>query len=596
MPAPSESGPIPGSILHDRQVEVETPEHVAVGYILADLGSRFTALLLDGLVLGSALLVLWIGLPLLAAAFGGLPRALAGVGLALLVFASFLLVWGYFVYFEGLRDGQTPGKRWLGLRVVQEGGYPVTLRAAAVRNLLRVVDAQPLPTWALGGVVMLLHPRTKRLGDIAAGTVVVRERAEARLPEVAAARPAAAGEAPRLDDAEFETLTRFVARQKGLQEEARRRIARQMLKHLAPRLGEDRRVRMVPADELLREVHAEEVARRGAAAAGALAGSPQASALLQRQSPAWAEYRALLERARRRGLAALPEHEVSRFAALYREAAADLARARAYGASPDLLYALERQVGAGHNLLYRPGARSWRQLRDWLAFGFPALVRLRWRPIALAALCLFVPLFVSLGAVYREPARARELLPPGMIARAEEGPARQAAGKGYVDVPEVFMPTMASGIIANNVQVTFLAFAGGILAGLGTVVTLVTNGVSIGAVAGLFASHGLLLYLLAFILPHGVLELSAICIAGGAGLWLGSALVLPGRQTRRQALVERGREAVSLLAGTAFLLLLAGLLEGFVSPADLPFPAKYGASALSAVMLALYLLTPRRNF
>jgi uncharacterized membrane protein SpoIIM required for sporulation len=157
------------------------------------------------------------------------------------------------------------------------------------------------------------------------------------------------------------------------------------------------------------------------------------------------------------------------------------------------------------------------------------------------------------------------------------------------------MPVMASAIATNNVQVTFLAFAGGILAGLGTVLVLVGNGVSIGAVYGLFASYGLDRFLLAFVLPHGVIELTAICIAGGAGLWLGSALLVPGRRTRGEALVERGREAVSLLAGTTLLLLVAGALEGFVSPSSLPFALKAAVSALSAVLLGGYLLLAGRG-
>jgi uncharacterized membrane protein SpoIIM required for sporulation len=163
-----------------------------------------------------------------------------------------------------------------------------------------------------------------------------------------------------------------------------------------------------------------------------------------------------------------------------------------------------------------------------------------------------------------------------------------------VDIPELAMPVMAGQIIANNVQVTFLAFAGGIIGGAGTVATLVFNGVFLGAVFGLFAAYGLGGHLLEFVLPHGVLELTAICIAGGAGLYLGSALVMPGRATRAAALVERGREAISLVAGAGVLLVCAGLIEGFVSPAALPFAVKAGVSALSAVVLALYLATPER--
>jgi uncharacterized membrane protein SpoIIM required for sporulation len=182
------------------------------------------------------------------------------------------------------------------------------------------------------------------------------------------------------------------------------------------------------------------------------------------------------------------------------------------------------------------------------------------------------------------------MMPAEMITRAEEGAQRLEEGLGYVDVPPTAMPLMASGIIANNVQVSFVAFAGGVLAGLGTILVLLLNGIFLGAVVGLFHAEGLDLYLWSFVLPHGVIELTAICIAGGAGLWLGSAIVLPGRMTRSRALTERGREAISLVAGVVVLLLIAGVIEGFISPGPFPPLFKIGFGALTGVALFWYLL------
>jgi uncharacterized membrane protein SpoIIM required for sporulation/uncharacterized RDD family membrane protein YckC len=584
MTTPTTLAPISG-----RQVEVETPEHVAVGYELADLGSRFTALVIDGAILVSVLLVMWIVLPLTVALVGGLPELVKSAGLAMLTVASVAVLWGYFAYFESARDGQTPGKRRLGLRVVLDGGYPVTARAALVRNLLRAVDILPPPTWLVGGAVMMLHPQTKRIGDIVAGTMVVREPRELSLPEEQAEGGAAGP--PRLTEEEFATLARYVDRRAALPDEARGRIATRLVQQLAARLPEDEPGRRVMSpDRFLAKLHEDELQRR--AAGGHSAGNPQAAVLVRAQRGKWNAYRGLVEEATKRGLRALPEEDVSRFASLYRETAADLARARTYRASPELVYALERWVGAGHNLLYRPGARTGRELVAWLARGFPALVRRRWRPIALAALLLYGPMAVVAASVYVEPSRARSILPAQMLARAEEGAERRGAGLGYVDVPEIGMPLMAGQIIANNVQVTLLAFAGGVTGGLATTATLVFNGVFIGAMFGLFAAYALSGHLFAFVLPHGVVELTAICIAGGAGLHLGSALLMPGRATRGAALVSRGREAVALLGGTVVLLVVAGLIEGFISPARLPFAVKGAVSALSFVLLFLYLLTP----
>jgi uncharacterized membrane protein SpoIIM required for sporulation len=149
---------------------------------------------------------------------------------------------------------------------------------------------------------------------------------------------------------------------------------------------------------------------------------------------------------------------------------------------------------------------------------------------------------------------------------------------------------MASSIITNNVQVAFAAFAFGITAGLLTVWILLSNGVSLGAVFGLYASKGIGKLLLAFVAPHGVLELAAICISGGAGFLLAGALLLPGARTRRTALVENGRRAIRLVAGSAFLLVVAGTIEGFVSPIEWwPLELKLAVSGATLVGLYVYL-------
>jgi uncharacterized membrane protein SpoIIM required for sporulation/uncharacterized RDD family membrane protein YckC len=572
-------------VLRDRQVDVETPEHVAIGYDLADLGSRFTALLIDYflIVLAALGLALLVALLQLGGAFVG------ALGVAVVILAVFLLMWGYFVFFEGLRDGQTPGKRRIGIRVVGDGGYPVTVRAAAIRNLLRIVDMQPMPSWLLGGFVMMLHPQTKRLGDLAAGTVVVRDRTGAPIPEEAAAPPGGALGPPRLGTEEFSAREMFVSRERDLAPEVRARLARTLHDRVGAALADDpRRGHMSPASFLV-AVHSEEALRRRAAGAGGRAGSAQATALLRRQKPVWDEYAALLENARSRGLDQLGEGRVSRFAALYREIAADLARARTYGGSPELVYSLERMVGSGHNLLYRPPAQSWRRLRAWITDAFPALVRRRRVPIGIATALFYLPALLTFGAVRADPPLARELLPAEMMVRAEEASAKEARGEGYVEIPEVHMPAFASGLIANNVQVTFLAFAGGIAAGAGTVAILLFNGVHLGSAAGAFANHGSSLHLWTFVLPHGVIELTAICIAGGAGLWMGSAFLLPGRRTRREVLVERAKEGVSLIAGTTVLLVIAGFIEAFISPSALPREVKLSLAALFASVLVAYL-------
>jgi uncharacterized membrane protein SpoIIM required for sporulation/uncharacterized RDD family membrane protein YckC len=573
-----------------RTVEIETPEQVAVGFELADLGSRFLALVLDGLILLVSALGLFAG-ALWVLSTVDLPAAVGGWGLAALTILTFVVLWGYFVWFEGLREGQTPGKKRVGLRVVHDGGYPLTIRGAAVRNLVRIVDLQPAFTCLAGGFVMMLHPQTKRLGDIAAGTIVVRDRGGGRLPEDETVKRVQAGP-PLLSDAEFTALERFVARQGSLEPGARARVARGLADVLGDRLpsGETRTL-----TERLAMLHAAEASRRAAIAGHSGLGTRQSAALVAARRARWAEYEHLLSVAQRKGLSALGENDVSRFAELYRLLSADLARVRTYGGSGELVYALERWVAAGHNVFYRPEQRTWHALRQWLVRGFPTLVRKRWPPIAVAAAALFLPAIVAYVTIRSSPPIARDLLPATIVARAEQATERAQTGQGYVDVPEVFMPVMSSSIIANNIQVTFLAFAGGILAGFGTLALLFFNGVHLGAIVGLYDANGAGALIWTFVAPHGVIELTAACIAGGAGVWMGSGLVLPGRSTRIHALTTRAREAVSLLAGTTALLIVAGLIEGFISPAPFSIGAKLAVAAVAALACFAYLLGAGRE-
>jgi uncharacterized membrane protein SpoIIM required for sporulation/uncharacterized RDD family membrane protein YckC len=581
-----------------RSIRIETPEHVEIGYELADLGSRYLALFLDLLILGLALFALLLGAGLV---FGSLDLAefVVSWAQALLILGVGFGMWAYFTLFEGFAGGRTPGKRIVGVRVIHDGGYPLTFRAAVVRNLIRLIDLQPFFTWMVGGAAMLLSPRTQRLGDMAAGTLVVRDRARGTLPEREALEQAAVG-APVLTFREFEVLTGYVQRRLQLAPAARARLAASLAGALADHLDERAPVPDdkppggwqgaddLRADGRLVALHEAENARWHGRGEGPSSRSAQAVALVRVQTDLWQDYRDLLRRARR-GLGRLPEEELPRFAAMYREVAADLARARTYHGSIQLQESLERLVGAGHNLLYRPIGRSGRALVAWLSGGFPALVRRRLPLVVVSGLLLFGPMIATHTHVQSDPDVARLYLPVEMIARAENAADRAAAGEGYVDVPEGMMPVFSSALIANNVQVTFLVFAAGILAGLGTVFVLLFNGMSIGAMLGLYAHHDASALIWAFIAPHGGLELTAITIAGAAGLWLGSAVWVPGRRTRGEALRRRGREAVGLLAGTTLLLVLAGLVEGFVSPSLLAAPVKFAFGGVALLALLTYL-------
>lgn len=162
----------------DETLDIQTPENVAFGYQVAGIGSRFLATLLDTLIVILLQVAILVALLLILRAFNITP--LEG-GLASWIYAvfglvAFLFYWGYYIFFELLWNGQTPGKRWMGLRVIRADGTPITLSESLIRNLARLVDMLPA-AYGVGIITMFVDKQSRRLGDLAAGTLVVHDRA-----------------------------------------------------------------------------------------------------------------------------------------------------------------------------------------------------------------------------------------------------------------------------------------------------------------------------------------------------------------------------------------------------------------------------------
>ena len=162
---------------------IETPERVPLHFALASIGNRFLACAVDHLIQATTLILVYIGFVIIAdlASFGATLLEAPKWVLAVLVIFVFLIISGYFVFFEWLWNGQTPGKRWLKLRVIREDGRPITFFEAAMRNLLRTFDMMPAPFYSIGLISVFVTDKDQRAGDLIAGTVVVRER-EAEAP------------------------------------------------------------------------------------------------------------------------------------------------------------------------------------------------------------------------------------------------------------------------------------------------------------------------------------------------------------------------------------------------------------------------------
>lgn len=212
-------------------MSIATPEGITIDVQLAGVGSRFTAAIIDGLVQVG----LFLALSLAAAILGR-------VGAAVFVIGMFLVLSGYDVLFETFNSGRTPGKQWTGLRVVRTGGTPIGFFTACVRNLLRPIDF--LPGFYLVGIVAILASgRNQRLGDMAAGTVVMRERKGDRLEEVLLRRRPSvpseellAWDVSAVDDDELATVQKFLDRRASLAAAARYRLAWELASRLRPKV------------------------------------------------------------------------------------------------------------------------------------------------------------------------------------------------------------------------------------------------------------------------------------------------------------------------------------------------------------------------
>lgn len=313
-------------------------------------------------------------------------------------------------------------------------------------------------------------------------------------------------------------------------------------------------------------------------------GVPSVDDLILTRRERWETLRGLLDRAgsdpRR-----LEAFEIERLSYLYRQVVSDLALARRDFPNDQVVEYLNGLASRAYPLVYRAPVGSWRRLGRFFLVEFPARYRASgW--FVLAAFLLFaLPAVAGSFALMANPPLAEQVLPPNVTRVVREG-------RLWTDIPGLFRPVAASAIATNNIQVSLLAFAGGILLGTLTVYVLVFNGLMLGSIFGYTHLYGLDDELAAFVSPHGYLELTVIFIAGGAGLRLAWGILRPGLLGRRDALVRAGREAVLLVVGALPILVVAGLIEGFVSPSGLPAPVKMGFGLVTGIALHLWLLWP----
>lgn len=310
----------------------------------------------------------------------------------------------------------------------------------------------------------------------------------------------------------------------------------------------------------------------------------------------WKELTTLLDRSDRKGLGSLSVAEVKRLCRLYRHATIDLSRARTDGGDPELVQYLNTLAARAHGCVYRSEQVDIRPLFAFVTHGFPSLVRRHGRAVLASTAVFLLTLLASFLAVVRQPDLAYSLFDEQVVEYENLRLERQHGEyRGNFTFDLSSSPLVAVAIIGNNIKVAVLAFACGALLCLPGVLLMAYNGRMLGTLTGLVWSHGFFLDFYSLILTHGVLELTAICIAGGAGLMLGWTLIAPGDLPRRDALRQAAGGAFGLLAGSALLLVVAGVIEAYVTP-HCPRPVRWSVAAASALFLAGYLgLAGRRQ-
>ncbi|HZS47387.1 MAG TPA: stage II sporulation protein M [Blastocatellia bacterium] len=300
----------------------------------------------------------------------------------------------------------------------------------------------------------------------------------------------------------------------------------------------------------------------------------------------WQKLEQYVNTFRKQRLNSLSRFEVREFGQLYRRTAADLAIAHEEVRDSRLVNYLNNLVVRAHGLIYRTEKGGINKIAEFFRYDLPAVFRQTFRYTLLAFLISMAGTMLGAALTIRD-VNFSDVSFPGMRDQVERH-------ENWTENLNKDNPTGAASIQTNNIMVSLYAFVGGLTAGLFSAYILFFNGVMLGVISVLCVKYKFW-DILIFMFGHGVLELSAIFISGGAGLLLAQALLMPGDLTRRQAFVENGKKAVKLIMGVIVMLLIAGTIEGFISPAKISPIFKYTVSLSSGILMVLYYMKPDRR-
>jgi uncharacterized membrane protein SpoIIM required for sporulation/uncharacterized RDD family membrane protein YckC len=537
--------------MHERGAQdlvVDSVTGVELALSLAGPGARCYAFLIDWLI-RAILFTAWYGSAALI--YNGRWSITAPVTpdtkwFVFVVTPAALIYFLYHLILEIAMHGRTPGKRIAGLRIVARDGSSPTLGALLTRNVFRLVDSLPV-AYGVGLVATLVTPEHVRIGDMAAGTLLIHERTDIDLPA-----PPPGVEAPRraaVGTADAEVVHDLLSRWVSLGAQARRNLATTLLSRygMSATTESDAALRM-------------QLERLDTTRPPVQSPSDRALkvALLQ-HSARWQTAMTRAERLSRERAANLTD--ATQLADDYRLLAHDLTRVRRLMPDTRVRQYLEAAYARTHNTLHRPAWRPGRALLILFRDEIPEVVRWLAPHIAWASSIFVLTVLAGYWMVHTYPDLIGLFASPDLITTVEHG---RLWTEGILNI--VPSSVLSLQILTNNIVVSLFAYCAGFIFGLGTLYILGLNGLMLGAVFAFTNQHGLGGALLKFIVAHGCVELSVMCISGAAGAAVGEALIRPSFGNRMESFRIAALRSGKLLIACAVLLVGSGLIEGYISP------------------------------
>ena len=303
---------------------------------------------------------------------------------------------------------------------------------------------------------------------------------------------------------------------------------------------------------------------------------------IEQRKSSWGRLDALTHQVESSGIGTLSGGELREFGLLYRQVAADLSAVRSDRASGTLEEYLNQLLSRAHNRINSGRKAGFGSVVRFMVWEYPRIFRHLF-PYVLASFLIFLA-GAALGTLLTlsRPEFMRLLLGPAMLETIERH-------EMWTHSILSMKPQASTAILTNNIGVSFLAFAGGIVGGIGTIYLMFFNGLEMGVISTACARAHMALDLFSFVAAHGALELPSIFIAGGAGLRLGAGLLFPGMLSRKDSLARAARDSIRLLAGVVPLLFVAGMLEAFLSPSGAPKGLKFAVGAVLLTGLGFWL-------